>query len=363
MSLRNFFRKSVSSTLKKFLSVVPQPLEHIRNAKSVLVIRQHNQFGDMLASVSLFRAIKESLPEVRTTLLASPENYYAVMQNEFIDELFVFEKKKLINPDYYLRLKNLLNREYDLAIVPVTVAISATSCVLAGISKSKVKIGPRSLNGKINDNSFVFHHALDLNWKKCPDAHVSDFILDVVRPLGIKTRNYSSSITLNESDKEFADEFLRSMHCDGKLIIGFHVGAGKCQNKWSLEKFVALITNIKKEIDFAFYFTGSRADNEEIAFVKKHFGAQAGYFLDNSAQQLAAVISRSDLFITNDTGVMHVAGATDVPQISLFGPTNPFNWAPVGYTKYFLRKSELIDDISVDNVFDLTKYVLEKHKK
>lgn len=363
MPLRNFFRRSVSNILKKFLFVVPQPSVQTRSAKNVLVIRQHNQFGDMLASISLFRAIKESLPGVRTTLLASPENYYAVVQNEFIDELFVFEKKKLINPEYYLQLKNLLHRQYDLAIVPVTVAVSATSCVLAGISNAKIKIGPKSLNGTINENSFVFHHALDLNWKKCPDAHVSDFILDIVRPFGIKTKNYASSITLNESDQEFAEAFLKSLNCENKLVIGFHVGAGKCQNKWQIEKFVELIENVKKEIDLAFYFTGSSADEEEIKYVRARFGFQAGYFLDNTVPQLAAVISRSDLFVTNDTGVMHVAGATDVPQISLFGPTNPFNWAPVGHTKYFLRKSELIDDISVDDVYDLVKYILEKHHK
>lgn len=363
MSSRDFFRKSASSILKKFLLAVPQSLDSINSAKNVLVIRQHNQFGDMLASVSLFRAIKESLPGVRTTLLASPENYYAVTQNEFIDELFVFEKKNLINPEYYLRLKSLLKREYDLAIVPATVAVSATSNILAGLSKAKIKIGPRSLNGKINENAFVFTHAIDLNWKKCPDAHVSDFILDIVRPFGIKTKNYESSISFNDEDKQFANSFLKTLHGNGKLVVGFHVGAGKCQNKWSLEKFVELIERMKREIDFVFYFTGSRADNDEISFIRKHFGSQPGYFLDNTVPQLAALISRSDLFITNDTGIMHVAGATEVPQISLFGPTNPFNWAPVGHTKYFLRKSELIDDISVDDVYDLVKYIFEKHYK
>ncbi len=361
--MRDFFRKSVSSILKKFLFAVPQNLNSIRKAENVLVIRQHNQFGDMLASISLFRAIKESLPGVNITLLASPENYYAVAQNEFINELFVFEKKKLINPEYYVRLKSLLNRSYDVAIVPATVAVSATSNILAGLANAKIKIGPKSLNGKINETAFVFTDAIDLNWKKYPDAHVSDFILDIVRPFGIKTKNYGTSISFDDEDKKFADFFLKSLNRESKFIIGFHIGAGKRQNKWPPEKFVELVGRMKKEIDFVFYFTGSEADNEEIKFVQKHFGAEAGYFLNNTIPQLAALISCSDLFVTNDTGVMHVAGATVAPQISLFGPTNPFNWAPVGPTKYFLRKSELIDDISVDDVYDLLKYILEKHHK
>ena len=74
--------------------------------------------------------------------------------------------------------------------------------------------------------------------------------------------------------------------------------------------------------------------------------------------QLAALISVSDLFITNDTGVMHVAGATDTPQISIFGPTNPFNWSPLGPGKFFIRKSDLIDDVTVNDVYDICLMIL-----
>jgi heptosyltransferase-2 len=60
---------------------------------------------------------------------------------------------------------------------------------------------------------------------------------------------------------------------------------------------------------------------------------------------------------------MHVAGSVETPQISLFGPTNPFNWAPVGPNKFFLRKSDFIDDISVEDVISLFNYIVEKHIK
>jgi heptosyltransferase-2 len=60
---------------------------------------------------------------------------------------------------------------------------------------------------------------------------------------------------------------------------------------------------------------------------------------------------------------MHVAGTTKTQQITLFGPTNPFNWAPIGENKLFIRKSDLIDDISVQDVLDLCESVLKKSKK
>jgi ADP-heptose:LPS heptosyltransferase len=85
--------------------------------------------------------------------------------------------------------------------------------------------------------------------------------------------------------------------------------------------------------------------------------------LNKEIPQVAALISKSDLFISNDTGIMHVAGATNTPQISIFGPTNPFNWAPIGNNKYFIRKSELIDDVSVQDVLELCRIVLSSHRK
>jgi len=119
---------------------------------------------------------------------------------------------------------------------------------------------------------------------------------------------------------------------------------------------------MKEDYRFRFYFTGSSADEVEISQVRQKYGERAGFFINGEIPPLAALISMSDLFITNDTGVMHVAGATSVPQISIFGPTNPFNWAPIGPSKYFIRKSELINDVSVEDVLDLVGITLKRLK-
>jgi len=361
MSLKDHFRKFIIHLLEKYLAVPEYSGKSLGNPKNILVIRQHNQFGDLLASVSLFRAIKETYPDSNLTLIASPENYYAVDKNKYIDEIFVFKNNKLWIPNYIYRLKKLLRRNWDLAIVPVTVAVSLTSCILTGFSKAKIKIGPKELNGNKNDLAFVFNHRIKLDWRKCPDAHVSDFILDVVRPFGIRTKNFSASVFYNESDIKTAKGFIRSLlPKDDCPLVGFHLGAGKPQNRWPLEKYVDLIKRIRSKMDIKIYFTGSDADKDELKFMEKFCGNNYGLFLNKSIPQLAALISLSNIFITNDTGVMHVAGATATPQISIFGPTNPFNWAPVGPTKYFLRKSEFISDVSVDDVFDLFNYLIEK---
>jgi len=360
MSSRNKFKSHLVSVLKTFLHVEELNVWKLDPPKRILIIRQHNQFGDMIATIPLFRAIKETYPDCKITLIASQENYFALKKNQLIDSLFVFNKKKFFNPFYIYYLYKVLRRKYDVVIVPVTVAISTTSCLLAGLSKGEVKIGPNSLDQKINEMSFVFNYRVDLNWKKNPDAHVSDFIMDIIRPFGITTKNFAPEIYYDTKDEKHADEFIKKINPDKKLLIGLHVGAGKPQNRWPVKNFIELVESLNKEFDAQFYFTGSKSDNEIISIIKNTF-PDKGFFIDKSIPQLAALINKSDLFITNDTGVMHVAGATTTPVISLFGPTNPFNWAPVGKNKYFIRKSELMNDISVQDVMNLIKSILNKN--
>lgn len=362
MSSQNTFKSRLTSFLKKLLSVEELRQFIINPPKKILIVRQHNQFGDMLATIPLFRAIKENYPDCKITLIASAENYFALKKNLLIDELFVFNKKYFFNPFYIYSLYKVLRKNYDLAIVPVTVAISTTSCLLAGFSKAKIKIGPNSLDGKFNQMFYIFNYRFDLNWKKNPDSHVSDFILDIIRPFGITTKNLSSQINFDKRDNLVANEFLQKLKDDGKTVIGIHAGAGKPQNRWSVFNFIKLVNRLEKEFNAVIYFTGSSADKEIIEIIRKEF-PEKGYFLNKTVPQLAALISKSNLFISNDTGVMHVAGATETPLISLFGPTNPFNWAPVGPNKMFIRKSELMNDITVDDIVNLAKILLEKKVK
>ena len=142
-------------------------------------------------------------------------------------------------------------------------------------------------------------------------------------------------------------------------MIGLHVGAGKPNNRWSLQKYITLIDNLNMKYQAKFDLTGSTSD-QELDYIKNNCTVEAALFLNREIPQVAALISKSDLFISNDTGIMHVAGSTDTPQISIFGPTNPFNWAPIGNNKFFIRKSELIDDVSVQDVINLCNIILSK---
>lgn len=349
----------------KFFAVEEKPNHELNNPKRILIVRQHNQFGDMLASVSLFRAVKETYPDCELTVIVSPQNYNALTKNEFIDKTFIYNQRGFFFPNFWFGLIRVLKKNYDLVVVPATVSISKTSCLLGRFARAEFRVGPNSLDGMKNLLASLFHKRVNLNWRKFPDTHISDFGLEVLRPIGISTKNYRSSITFDESDIEEVGRFLDNIgRKPNTSLIGIHVGAGKPQNRWSLDKYIRLLQKLNEDYNVQFYVTGSNSDANELNYLKQNLDVDVNYYLNRPIPEVAALISQSDLFVTNDTGVMHVAGTTETPQISIFGPTNPFNWAPLGPNKYFLRKSDLIDDVTVSDVYELCEMILgDKNKR
>lgn len=350
--------------IKAILSVEENTNKNLGQLKKILIIRQHNQLGDLLAGVSLFRALKEKYPDSYLTLLTSIENYHGALKNKFIDELYVFNKLEMYNPIKLFLFIKFLRQKFDAVIVPVTVSISFTSNLIARLSNSNIRIGPKSLDGKPNESAFLFDRRVDIDWRKYPDSNVAEHILEIVRPFGIETKDFRSVISFDESDLNSVNEYLSQINYnqDSKLI-GLHVGAGKPPNRWSLQKYVELISKLNQNYNCIFYLTGTNFDKEELEFVINHSSVKLNQFINHTITEIAALISLSDLFISNDTGIMHVAGTTDTPLISLFGPTNPFNWAPIGKNKIFIRKSDLIDDIQVEDVFNICTILLKNDEK
>jgi ADP-heptose:LPS heptosyltransferase len=74
----------------------------------------------------------------------------------------------------------------------------------------------------------------------------------------------------------------------------------------------------------------------------------------------AAIISKLSLFITNDTGVMHIASGFDVPLAALFGPTKAYEWGPIGRKKVaFQAKNDNINSLDIDRIYETCKELLD----
>jgi ADP-heptose:LPS heptosyltransferase len=78
-------------------------------------------------------------------------------------------------------------------------------------------------------------------------------------------------------------------------------------------------------------------------------------------RRVAALLQHVDLVVSNDTGIMHVAAAVGTPVLSLFGPTDPAQWAPVGPPHRYIRGvNNDIETISCEQVVTAAQDILRR---
>jgi heptosyltransferase-2 len=119
----------------------------------------------------------------------------------------------------------------------------------------------------------------------------------------------------------------------GRALIGVHAGTsvfkGHAARRWPKERFAALIRGV---LDASFVLFGTAEEEEANRYIVETAAAPDRVTLvdDKTIRQVAAMIRFCDFFITNDSGLMHVAAAVGTPVIAIIGPTNPAYIYPWG---------------------------------
>lgn len=356
------------SILKLFLNSKEISKEEIDKleVKNILVVRQHNQIGDMLCSLPLFAALKKKYPEAKITLVASVTNYNIVYGdvNPYINEVLIFNKSTVKH--IFAFFKKLRSSHFDIGIVPSTVSVSRTSHFINYFSRAKIRIGVKSINGKQNKVEYLLNVKSDFHWDKLK-LHQTERNLDIVRQIGCDLTDEDKSdlrIGLSDKEKKIADEFISANLTDkSKKIFAFQPGAGKVANRWSVENFTELIVKLHKKFNPYILINSGPIDREitdELTYRISKSGIST-IILYNPIREVGAILAKSDLFITNDTGTMHVAAMVNTKVIGLFGPTNAYEWGPLNENGTYLQsKSQDINEITVDDVFNKACEILNK---
>ncbi len=321
--------------------------------RNIYIVRQHNQLGDMLCAIPSYRALKTRFPLARLTLIASPVNYEVMEDCPLLDKVLNYDKVVLSRSPFmfFSFLHQIRNPKPDIAIVMSTVSSSFTSNALAWITGAQIRVGPFKINGKKNASTFFFTHPLPLDWSATPQRHQIDRNLDTVRFLGADTTDYSFDIGLREADLTQARKFLEKEKNGRKKIVGIHPGAGKPPNRWDAIKFAQLAERLYASSNVHIVITAGPMDDEPVQIMRTHLNCPYTILRGYSIKEIAAFIDSFDLYVTNDTGTMHVAAATRTHILSLFGSTNPHEWAPwnSGH-KYLQGKNGNIEEITLDEV-------------
>jgi ADP-heptose:LPS heptosyltransferase len=334
--------------------------DFISNVKNILVVGKNNQVGDMICSLPLYAALKKKFTEAQITLVAAKTNYPIPLKdiNPHLDNILIYDKSSLKTIfDFYRELRKV---KYQVGIVTSTFAYSTTSHLINFLSGAKIRVGVKSIDGKINKAARYLNVKKDFYWEK-EKKHQSERNLDVVQQIGCdltKEEIKNIRLRLNDTDEIFAESFLeKSFPDNSKMIFGFHPGAGKKENIWPPEKFVAVIVGLYKSYNNYILVTAGMTDAEIINSIgirlrelKIPFEIAENFEI----KKLAAVLSRINLYITNDTGPMHIAGSVSTKLISIFGPTKAFEWAPSMENQFYIQsKTGNINDISVEQVLSV----------
>jgi len=147
--------------------------------------------------------------------------------------------------------------------------------------------------------------------------------------------------------------------------VAVQPGAGQIQNLWDVENFFSLLLRLYEKYQIYILITCGPTDKEIVkTLTEKLLKKNIGYVIENlPLKQLCSVLRNTDLYITNNTGTMHIAGYSGVKMISLLGPSEPNEWAPIGENQKFIKSStDNINDISVDEVYLLVETFLSENK-
>lgn len=315
--------------LSGFLRARPIPPDEFRALRfdRILVVRQHNQMGDMMLATPALRAIRETYPHARIGVVTSMLNRGVLANSPFVDRVFTYEKRR---PHTHAAMWRALRAEkFDLAIVLHTVSFSFTTLMLAVISGARVRIG--STSPRINDALTGSYLNITL---PLPDAsqlagmNEAEHNLFPLRAVGITTNDLSPLIVPGEASERWADQNASDSWREGTLKLAVHPGAGKTENIWKPQNFAMVVDMLGRAREITLVVVQGPADSASVrAFLDAcHFTGTV--VRGRSITDVAALMKRADLVVCNDTGVMHVACAAGARVLGIFGPTDPVRWAP-----------------------------------
>jgi heptosyltransferase-2 len=365
-NIEKFFGDVALSTLKFFVLEQKYPVENIDfdKIKNILVIIRH-QMGDMLCASPMIRSLRKFFPEAHITLVTKSstgfEQVFKHNSKELVDEVNSFEYgfENFVN-----LIKELRERKYDLAVVPSTVVFSESNHLISYYSRAEIRAGVSSFNSYDNKVDYLLNVKNDFLWQT-PCIHQIERNLDVIRQIGIIPEVKHIKIGIAKENKDFADDFISKNFSEKGIIIGFHPGAAKEGNVWNPDKFAELAYLLHQKYDAGIFISEGPSDAKYVAdmtkILKEKYGIEKITKHRGKLMNNMGIINRLNLFITNDTGLMHLASGLEIPVVALFGPTSAYEWGPLGYKKAAIQSpGQSINDIPVNRVYGVCNEMLRK---
>ena len=340
------------------------------SAKNML-IRGTNWIGDAVMTLPAVAAIRNTFPDARISILVKPWVAEVFHLCKYVDEVIPFQSSGIHSGIAgKLRLaKELRSRGFDTAILLQNAVEPAIIARLAGIP---VRAGYDS-----DGRGLLLTHSVRRT-EAVRKVHQIEYYLEMVKSLGCRSTDSKVHLEPGKEYEVLSENLLREHGIgSGTFLIGLAPGAAYGPAKrWLPERFAAVADRLIDGLPARAVLFGSQEDRKCADLVEK----SARHPMINVAGktnlgEAMAIIARCSLFLSNDSGLMHVAGALNIPTVAIFGSTNPITTSPVGDNSTVIYKGascspclkqtcptdfRCMDMIGVEEVYEKAMGLLEK---
>lgn len=280
--------------------------------KKILIIGL-SCLGDNLLLTPSLKLIKDTFKKADIEIVVGPRAIEFAKENPLFSTYHIYDKRKGI-----LRLvRNLRKKKYDLII-------DFRNSLLPFFLRSKFKL-TFFLKEFFSDKMFT---------------HESERILKFIEPFFGKIEKIHLYFPVKNSSREKITELFKKWNIKASdIIVVLNPGGNFIPKRWDKKNFISLGKALIKEYEAKIFVVGGEKEKNLTREIKEGIGDERVIDLGGKTtiSELAALLEKSDLMVTNDTGPMHLASAVDCPVVAIFGPSNPYRYGPIGVKNYVVH--------------------------
>jgi len=300
------------------------PLSLSESPKNI-VVRMPNWLGDLVMATPILADLRHHWPKAKITAMCQGILGNVIREDPHVDNVLNMKRPKgWFNRQAYQEIAEPLKQgDYDLGVL-LTNSLSSAYWFWRGHVKNRLGYATHC-RSQLLDHPIPFPVERD-------NQHLVMTYKMLLEPLGISVSKTPPALYLNTEERQAAKEKLA---CHGvqpsDMVIGINPGAAYGSAKcWLPERFKQLTQNLlDSRTNLKIVFFGDKAGAPLVQEICAGFSDRvidlAG---KTSLRELIALIQTCDLFLTNDSGPMHVASALGTPLIALFGSTSDVATSP-----------------------------------
>ena len=284
---------------------VPEQIERI------LIIRLA-PLGETVLTTPVIRALRQHFQNAYIAYMVAPTREDLVAANPHLNEVLTYQASvpKLIY--------QIARRRFQMAIVLQPTFRLVLHTFLARI--------PFRVGFETNAGG---QKLLSLAVPNNTTQHETQRYLDVVRALGVEVTDAEPEVFVDSAGTAWVGNFLESEKLnDNRPIIGLNPGAATAYRRWEASNFAVLGDRLHERYGAHIVITTGPREGELAVQVAKGMVHPPVIVNQATTMELAALLQRCDLYISNDTGPMHLSTAVNTPTLAVFGASNLTQWAP-----------------------------------